>query len=75
MVCILEQGVYQLVFKSTKPEARRFQRWLIQDVLPSINQTGNYISNINNNLDPNIAALVVSSQNTLASINSLGFRS
>lgn len=42
MVCISEQGVYQLVFGSKKPEARRFQRWVIEDVLPSIRQTGGY---------------------------------
>lgn len=39
MVCISEQGVYQLVFGSRKPEARRFQKWVIEDVLPSINGT------------------------------------
>lgn len=43
MVCINEQGVYQLVFGSKKPEARLFQKWIIEDVLPSINQTGSYI--------------------------------
>ncbi len=42
MLVINEQGVYQLVFGSKKPEARRFQRWVIEEVLPSIRQTGGY---------------------------------
>ena len=42
MVCITEQGVLQLVLGSKKPEARKFQRWVIEDVLPSINQTGSF---------------------------------
>lgn len=42
MIAISEQGVYQLVFGSKKPEARKFQKWVIQDVLPSIRTKGTY---------------------------------
>jgi prophage antirepressor-like protein len=42
MAVINEQGVLQLVMGSHKPEARKFQRWVLEDVLPSINKTGNY---------------------------------
>lgn len=37
-----EPGLWRLVLTSRKPEAKRFQRWLIHDVLPSIRQTGGY---------------------------------
>ena len=39
---INEQGVYQLVLGSKKPEARRFQKWVVEEVLPSIRKTGSY---------------------------------
>lgn len=36
-------GVYQLVFKSRKPNAKQFQDWVTDVVLPSIEQYGAYI--------------------------------
>ena len=39
---ITESDVYRLVVKSTLPEAVRFERWLFEDVLPSIRRTGQY---------------------------------
>jgi hypothetical protein len=40
MVVISEPGVYRLVFRSRKPEAERFKRWLAHDVLPQLRKTG-----------------------------------
>jgi prophage antirepressor-like protein len=37
-----ESGVYGLIFGSTKPEAKKFKRWLTKEVLPSIRKTGSY---------------------------------
>lgn len=37
-----ESGVYALIFGSTKPEARRFKRWVTSEVLPEIRKTGSY---------------------------------
>lgn len=37
-----ESGLYDLVFESRKPEARRFRRWVTSEVLPSIRRTGSY---------------------------------
>lgn len=37
-----ESGLYQLIFQSRKPEARRFTRWVTSEVLPSIRRTGSY---------------------------------
>lgn len=42
MVVISEPGVYRLVFRSRKPEAERFKRWLAHEVLPSLRKTGRF---------------------------------
>ena len=42
MLAISEAGVYRLVFRSRKPEAERFKRWLAHEVLPAIRRTGSY---------------------------------
>jgi hypothetical protein len=39
---ISEAGIYRLVFKSRKPVAERFKRWLAHEVIPSIRRTGSY---------------------------------
>ena len=42
MTVISEPGVYTLVMKSRKPEAKHFSRWVRHEVLPSIRKTGGY---------------------------------
>lgn len=37
-----EYGLYRLVSTSNKPEAKKFSRWIIHEVLPSIRKTGSY---------------------------------
>jgi len=37
-----ESGLYSLIFKSNKPEAKRFRRWVTGEVLPAIKRTGGY---------------------------------
>ena len=39
---INESGLYALIFGSTKPEAKRFKRWVTGEVLPTIRKTGGY---------------------------------
>ena len=39
---INESGLYALIFGSTKPEAKRFKRWVTHEVLPTIRKTGGY---------------------------------
>lgn len=46
MIVVSEPGVYRLVFRSTKPEAERFKRWLAHEVLPQIRRTGKYEAQI-----------------------------
>lgn len=42
---ISEPGLYALVMKSRKPEAKAFSRWVRHEVLPSIRRTGSYTVN------------------------------
>ncbi|MEZ5724621.1 MAG: BRO family protein [Paracoccaceae bacterium] len=40
---ISESGLYKLVMRSDKPEARALQDWVTRDVLPAIRKDGAYI--------------------------------
>lgn len=40
---VSEAGLYSLVLKSRKPDARAFKRWVTHDVLPSIRRNGGYM--------------------------------
>ncbi|QOF83660.1 MULTISPECIES: BRO family protein [unclassified Pseudomonas] len=40
---VAESGLYKLIMRSDKPEARRFQDWVTRDVLPAIRKDGAYI--------------------------------
>jgi len=42
MWVINESGLYTLILRSSKPDAKRFKRWITRDVLPSIRKTGSY---------------------------------
>lgn len=42
MVIISESGLYSLILRSRKPEAKAFKRWVTHDILPSIRKTGGY---------------------------------
>lgn len=37
-----EDGLYDVILDSRKPEAKRFRKWLTSEVLPSIRKTGGY---------------------------------
>nr|WP_050470955.1 BRO family protein [Pannonibacter phragmitetus] len=37
-----ESGLYKLIMRSDKPEARKFQDWVTREVLPAIRKTGRY---------------------------------
>ena len=45
MVIVNEPGLYNVIIRSDKPEAKQFKRWITHEVLPSIRKTGAY--NIN----------------------------
>jgi prophage antirepressor-like protein len=42
---INEPNLYRLIFQSRKPEAKKFQDWIYNEVLPSIRKTGQYSVN------------------------------
>jgi len=42
MIVINEAGLYGLIFRSRRPEAKAFKRWVTMEVLPAIRKTGRY---------------------------------
>lgn len=42
MTIINESGLYALVLRSRKPEARKFAKWVTSEVLPAIRKTGGF---------------------------------
>ena len=43
MLFITESGLYALIFRSNKPDAKAFRKWVTSEVLPTIRKTGGYI--------------------------------
>lgn len=42
MNVVNESGLYSVILRSDKPEAKEFKRWVTHEVLPSIRKTGSY---------------------------------
>ena len=40
---IKEPAIYRLIMRSNKPQALNFQRWVCEDILPSIRKSGQYV--------------------------------
>ncbi len=43
MIVVSESGLYRLIFRSNKPDAEKFRKWVFSEVLPSIRKTGQYV--------------------------------
>lgn len=43
LATVNESGLYALIFRSRKPQARLFRRWVTAEVLPAIRKTGAYV--------------------------------
>ena len=56
---ISEPGLYKLIMRSRKPEAKEFQRWVTHEVLPQIRRTGGYIHTTDTDSDEDILAKAV----------------
>lgn len=41
-IIINESGLYSLILRSRKPDAKKFRKWVTAEVLPSIRKTGRY---------------------------------
>ncbi|MBI9112262.1 Bro-N domain-containing protein [Maridesulfovibrio ferrireducens] len=39
---VSESGLYSLIFRSRKPEAKKFRKWVTSEVLPTLRKTGTY---------------------------------
>lgn len=64
---ISEPGLYSLVLRSRKPEAKEFKRWITHDVLPAIRQNGGYmLMRPNETEEEFFARAVLLAQQTLA---------
>lgn len=42
--CISEAGLYSIILRSRKPEAKAFKRWVTHEVIPSIRKHGAYLT-------------------------------
>lgn len=42
MLIISESGLYTLIIRSNKPQAKPFRKWVTKEVLPAIRKTGSY---------------------------------
>jgi prophage antirepressor-like protein len=54
---INEDGLYDVILDSRKPQAKRFRKWVTSEVLPSIRKTGSY-SIPNEGLSPQLQLLI-----------------
>ncbi len=41
-IAVNESGLYAVILRSNKPEAKKFRRWITHEVLPSLRKTGSY---------------------------------
>ena len=42
MTAVTESGLYAMILKSRRPEAKRFRKWVTSEVLPAIRKNGHY---------------------------------
>ena len=42
MLCVNESGLYSVILRSDKPDAKAFRRWITHEILPEIHRTGGY---------------------------------
>ena len=62
-----EDGLYDVILDSRKPEAKAFRKWITSEVLPSIRKTGGYIATKQDDTPEEIMArALVVAQQTLA---------
>lgn len=61
MLLINESGLYNAIFNSTLPNAKRFKRWVTSEVLPSIRKHGMYAT-------PQTAADIIANPDTMIEI-------
>ena len=55
---INESGLYALILRSRKPEAKRFRKWVTSEVLSAIRKTGSYTQTISKAQQGELATLI-----------------
>lgn len=45
MTAVSESGLYAVILRSDKPQAKPFRKWVTSHVLPTIRRTGGYVAN------------------------------
>ena len=51
MSIVSESGLYSLILRSRKPEAKELKKWVTHEILPLIRKTGSYyVANINSDV-------------------------
>lgn len=56
---VTEDGLYDVILDSRKPEAKAFRKWITSEVLPAIRKTGGYIATNDSMTDAEIMARAV----------------
>ena len=69
MAIITEPGLYSLVLRSRKPEAKLFKRWITHEVIPAIRKTGQYQNHAARTLT--IVGVCTDSPNLLSYVSTL----
>jgi len=67
---ISESGLYCLIMRSNKPQARQFQKWVTREVLPTLRKTGVYVVGQEQTDDPFLQSLIAA-QTSLAATTAI----
>ncbi|MBK5243706.1 MAG: hypothetical protein JJE18_01545 [Eubacteriaceae bacterium] len=62
---LTESGVYKLIFKSHKAEAKKFQDWVTDEVIPTIRKTGSYTAPIKETKQPSLGSVNMAVKNIM----------
>ena len=65
MVTVNEPGLYSLIMRSRKPEAKAFQRWVTHEVLPAIRRDGGYMVARDETPEETMARALLIAQSTI----------
>jgi len=76
LTIISESGLYTLIIRSNKPQAKPFRRWVTHEVLPTIRKTGSYTMSNQEKLCPDkLNEIGFASRSALLVAKSMGIHS
>ena len=62
---VSESGLYALILRSRKPQAKTFRKWVTSEVLPSIRKTGKYEIHANNTNEPSFNVQIITNDRNI----------